>query len=446
MTGALVRGGMEMQFLDLAREHKRRGGELVTIGDDGPLEDVFSEFGSFVRVPHPFEDQHQNVETILSEITSNSICAIALQSSYFSLIPILSMRSRVLICAHNRPGTFENWLQPQSLSRLGELFRALEADGHLQISASSRSNAERHAESFGLLGDTVQAWYPAIGETSIEEPRIRSSDFIIGVVTRLSPEKLLLVEAALVLLDSALSQGANARLNIAGSGGAKSAFEECIERSGLSSHVDFIGESTDPVTTCRGFDVTVANGRVALEALAAGSRLVTVSVEQTDRHDLRLHSVVNLDNVEYLANENFAPPLADGEPSKIWSDVINIKYDTRIFLRDWIFKARSTSVLYNSFMNRMRKVTADVYNSNLEELLSRNQAHDDAILAPVLRHNSAAERHRAAFLEDELMKAHEWTKEQREAIDWLADQRDIWESKYKNLSNEIADIYLKLSH
>lgn len=437
MTGALVRGGMEMQFLDLAREHRRRGGEVVIIGDEGPLENTFAEIGSVVLVTHPFGQRNTSIDLIFSELTQDTYCAISLQNSYFSLLPLMTITSKVLICAHNRIGSFEHWLPPKSLSRFGKLVRALEADSRLLMSASNRSNAEGHARIFGLRDDAVFAWYPSVECQSIIPPAIREGPITIGVIARLSPEKLLLVEAALVLLQAALNFGENARLLIAGAGNARPEFEACVARSGLSFHVTFIGETDDAVSTCRQFDVTVANGRVALEALLAGSRLVAVSVDPTDHPEQRLHSVVQPSNVDELAAENFAPGLSSVPACDIWSAIEDVTEDMRCSLQKWVCRHRSSVVLYDEFAKRLTGMAKPRTASALEDELSHIHANDDALYAPGLLDMLHTEQNRADEAARELVKAQEWIAEQRTAIDWLAGERESWENAAKSLKVEL---------
>ncbi|WP_084281521.1 glycosyltransferase [Novosphingobium sp. B1] len=440
MTGALVRGGMEMQFLDLAREHHQNGGEVVTIGANGPLLKSFMTFGKTVLTDFPIIDRKSFVDAVVGEIRNDTVCIIALQSDYFSLIPLLAKICRVLVCAHNRSGTFEQWLPAKSLTQLTKIFQALENDGRLALSASSRTNADAHAKLFGLKDSTVKAWYPSVCTTDLEPLKEHENDLKIGIIARLSPEKLLLLQAAVHVLRAALASGDKAKLLVAGEGIARAEFEEWANASGLGDNIEFLGESTDPVSTCRRFDIAVVNGRVALEALLAGCRVITVSVDETADHELRLHSVVTCENIEILAEDNFAPTLNKYGAENLLKDAKSISDFDRAQLQKWVVEKRSAGISHKLCLDRVIDISIERSASATEYLLEYYFAIYDSLFTIDQSEQLRNERALRTEVSLEMEKAQNWISEQRDAIQWLAEQRDNWEKVAIDCNDQLESL------
>lgn len=417
-TPRLIRGGMELQFFDLAKEHARRGGEVFIYAANGVLGNDFKEFCNLYETE---TCASIDLSLLSSLLEHDSIVVVSLHPEYVHILPFLAARSKLLVCAHNRAGTFVGWFSDKYLSDLRQIISALYKQRRIAVSASNKTNAIHHANYFELAPGFIKTWHPSIGDSRAPEINAITHIKTIGIISRLSSEKIVLLDAALTVLKAALNSNDSITLLVAGDGPARNEFEARVELSGLMEHVKFIGQTSDPVETCSHFDLTIANGRVAAEAILSGSIVVTVSVQASLSPDARLGPLVRLNNIQQLADDNFVPSQFANSPQSIFIESQTIDLDERMLLQRWISANRSSVVIYDAFLQFFKSIQPRHPSTPLEQLLS----------ATCLTDRWAQEK-QIDMLNKSLFDLQNYSNEQAKAVAWHNSQRKYWENIVKN--------------
>lgn len=348
-------GGMQTLKFQLAEQYAARGGKVTFLSSGGPAIARAERIGHveiFDWSPQRMVDNYQRVQTIVSSSRGAAAMVTQVDPLTFYLVPMLAMSLPSHICVHNRPRSFDFWLSESLNRRVQTLLGALHKDRLIGISAASAEHASFYDEWFGLEPGSVAPWLAGVDWCEQSHPRAGPEIRRIDVVTRLSPEKHIFIDAAIELVHAARSVNDNPILMIWGEG---STFEEisekCHQALGPDGYV-MCGPTDRPLHAIQEADLVVNAGVSAIEALVSYRRVISVV---TSRPDHPLGELVTIENADRLRTTNFAGDGPMHAPAAIWDSAKRMGIDEVTRLGNW---ARGHFQVEN-FYNVHRSIIAD---------------------------------------------------------------------------------------
>lgn len=319
VSPALSYGGMELQLLTLARAFRAAGGRVAFLAGAGPLEQAARELGPLERVDWQSTPRIDTVRLARAMTGPDTVAVLPADPATLHLVGSLAAAGRVHLCLHNPAGTFEEWFAPAVLARFRELVPALYASGRVGISASSAPHAAAHADAFGLPRGAITPWLPGVehlrGQRNVSFGPIRS----VGVVSRLSQEKLPLIEAGARLVATGRAGGEPVTLEIYGEGPAEERARRIVQEW-VGQHHRFHGPTGRPLEAMEPLDVVVNAGRTAIEGLVLGRRIVTYAFDR--RAASPLGGMVTPARYAALRDSNFVWPADQPIAAEaVWAEV-----------------------------------------------------------------------------------------------------------------------------
>lgn len=326
-------GGMELQLLTLARAFSARGGRVAFLAGSGPLESVAIEIGDLERVDWQRTRRVETARRARSLIGPETAAVLQADPSTVHLLGSLACMGRVHICLHNRPGTFEEWLHPAVLERLRALVPPLARSRRVGFTASSTEFASAHARAFGLAPGTIKAWLPGVDYPPEQDQLSVGAVRNVGVICRLSKEKLPVVEAAATLVAAGRAAGDDVRLEVHGAGPAEDAARDAVDRHLDPRHCRFHGPTDRPLSVIQELDVVVNAGRTAIEGLVLGRRVATFVADRGAWSPLG--GVVSPEGFDTLRDSNFLWSVDEPTtPDDVWRTLRQMDVESVRAVRD----------------------------------------------------------------------------------------------------------------
>jgi len=310
---------MELQLLTLACAFRAAGGRVAFLAGAGPLEPAAREMGQLERVDWQSTPRIETARLARAMTGPSTAAVLQADPATLHLLGSLAAAGRVHLCLHNPAGTFEEWFAPAALERFRELVPALHASGRVGISASSAPHAAAHAETFGLPRGAITPWLPGVEhprqQSNVSSGPVRS----VGVVCRLSKEKLPVIEAGARLVAAGRAAGEYVTLEVYGGGSAEERARQIVEEW-VGRYHRFHGPTGRPLEVMEPLDVVVNAGRTAIEGLVLGRRVVTFAFDR--RAVSPLGGMVTPARYEALRDSNFVWP-ADRPiaAEAVWNEV-----------------------------------------------------------------------------------------------------------------------------
>lgn len=371
-------GGMEVQLLTLARAFRSDGGRVAFLAGPGPLEPEAAALGRLESVDWPGTPRVESAALARSMTGPDTAAVLQADPATIHLLGSLAMRGRVHLCLHNRPGTFEEWFAPSVLDRFHAFLPSLHATRRVGVSASNAGFATAHARAFGLSAEAVRPWLPGVDypqrQSDVSAGPIRT----VGVVCRLSGEKLAVVEAGALLVAAGREAGEDVRLEVHGGGPAERLARQVVEER-VGPHHRFHGPTGRPLEVIEGMDVVVNAGRTAIEGLVLGRRVVTFAADR--RASSPLGAPVSPERYARLRDANFLwpadqPVTADA----VWREVRGADASEIRSVRDRARRELSAASLLRGHIAALAgtEVTATPPPSLTEALLDQIALLDDA--------------------------------------------------------------------
>ena len=317
ITRCLMYGGSQTRYLTFAEALRRNGGGTTILAGDGPLAARARAAGELRIVPW-YDLRLDDARRVVTEAAAgHTIAILTLEPWSLPLVATLARHVPVLLALEQRPGPERFGFGSFAGRALAARLAALHASGRVALVASSSDQARDHADSLGLPRSAIR---PVINGIHVSaEPAGASSGPIdsVTLVCRLNPDKLPLVTAAADLAAAARADGHPVRLAVHGEGPGRGAARRTIAQRLPRGAWETPGATGAPSLVLRQADVVVGTGRAAIEALAAGRRVV-VAKSLPDRSG-QLGPPVTPDNFDVLAADNFSwrtrEPL---RPEEVW--------------------------------------------------------------------------------------------------------------------------------
>jgi hypothetical protein len=391
----LEHGGMELQLLTLARAFRAAGGRATFLAGAGPLEAAARSIGVVELVDWAGTPRVETARLARSLSGPDTAAVLQADPATLHVLPSLAVACRVHLCLHNRPGTFEEWFAPAVLERFRALVPALYASGRVGISVSREAYAASHAHDFGIPRHAVKPWLPGVeyrpGQSAISAGPISR----IGVVSRLSEEKLPVVEAGARLVAAGRSAGADVTLELYGEGPAEERVRRVVDER-VGGHARFHGPTDRPQDVIEPLDVVVNAGRAAIEGLVLGRRVVTFSSDP--RAISPLGGMVTPTRFETLRNTNFLWPADELiAPEAVWNEVRHADRSSVRAVRDRARRELSADSVLRGHLATLAgtEATAEVSPELLEAVLDQMAMLDDARAAAEAVADALWAEHRA---------------------------------------------------
>lgn len=378
LGGDGIRTGIVSSGGDLEREAQAAGIRLHTVDWERPRDESYAAVAAAAR--------------------DYDAAVVIADPELVHVVPaLLGGAGRAMVAVHSHMPSFAEWFGPPGLPGLREIAQALIALPSGGVLVRGRSHAEAIAALLDVPEDHLVSIEHGIAVDQIAfEPR-EPGDRSIMVLTRLAPETLSRVEAAVELTVAAHAAGRPLTLRVVGDGpSTEQALELCRARlpDGTWRHEP---ATRDPVGVMREADWVVATGLTALLAAAAGC-VVTSARRAGDGRGV-LGPPLTPELYDIVADDLLASSLPPWTADDVWDELRLMNHER---LRD--VRAR---VEERSSGLRQQRELADALAG----------LHPTADPEAVLRVGAIAalrdqERRDTAAVADRLWKARDWYEEQ----------------------------------
>lgn len=315
-------GGVPLLYTDLLARLGRSGVGCTTVAAGGPL----LERAQAAGVPAVEADwkapPHQSYDLVARVTERFEACVVVCDPELVHVLPAaLASCGRVLVAVHSEARGLAAWFGEPGLARLRLLTRAVAASPSAALTARGEPHRRALAGLLGLDARAVRVLAPGIATDEIAfQPaaarRGGGEAEVVLLVSRLSAEVAARLHAAVELVAAGLAAGRDCRLEIVGDGPwREQALDRCRRRLPPErwSHESW---TLDPIARIRSASVVVASNLTALQAAAAGSRVVLARVSDDGRP---LGPVLDRNSFHGFSGDIFGTDLAAEEPGRAWA-------------------------------------------------------------------------------------------------------------------------------
>lgn len=284
LTASLEMGGTERQLLLTLPRLKKFRHVVICLQNWGKVGDQLKDLGietHFLKPRHFFDRKViREYRALLKEVSPKTIVTYLPFADFWGRVWTPKRVGVKLVCFLR--STMKEWRYfPFVLANIATHFMV---DCYLAVSQETRDFYAR----FGLPKKKTTVVYNGLDLTPFAHvvPTIKSTGgtFLLGYVARLRKERghRLLFKA----MKDMVAQQPQLKLLLVGDGPYREPLERCVERYGLSSHVEFLGFRKDIPEVLASLDLYVhpslyeGMSNALLEALAAGCAIVTTDIPE----------------------------------------------------------------------------------------------------------------------------------------------------------------------
>jgi hypothetical protein len=325
-------GGMETRFLTLAEALRSRGGEATFLAAPGALEGQAAATARVRRVDWLAEGRASDYDLVERISRGHTAAFVPCDPMLLHVVPALVSVLPVHLCLHNVPGTFPNWFGESAWARARALVSSLHASGRVALSASSEAQAREHEQDLGLPAGAVAASPNGVAIRSDDDHISSGAIRSVALVTRLAYEKRANAAAAAALVAAGLARGCDVVLEVYGEGPDEAAIKSLLAESLPDGAWRLHGSAARPVDVLRVADVCVGTGRMNVEALVCGRRVVVVkSLDPAGQ----LGAPVTPSSFDTVASDNFTWRRRDPlDPDDVWDELEQLSAEDVAAVRD----------------------------------------------------------------------------------------------------------------
>ncbi len=337
---SLALGGSTWQWIRLLERHAEHGGRATIFAQPGALAETAKSYGIEV-IPTSWGENGPH-GGIWDTVAEHDAAIVQWEMGPMdSFDRALGSCGRVALAMHVAPQGVTRRLAPPTPMRARRVVERAVAEPGAVALVRGEAHRRKVAFAYGLPSEALRILPAALSmhetpfQPAMGEPRE------VLAMTRLAPDKTVIVRLAVELVRERVAAGNECRLTIAGDGPWRpEALALCEKRLPVGSW-RIEGASASPTTRLADSDLVVAQGTTTLEAAALGRRVVVA-------RSLGPHQasgvVLTPERYDDAARDPFGDPRVTEDTAQLWGELLALDETDLSTLRQLVESHNSLEV------------------------------------------------------------------------------------------------------